>query len=249
MLIVGLPSGVGIVFYVHGPKEIDFDFDLDEIRDEGSLESLCEAVRRIGQTVRKDVKFRHQGAGGVRGHRLLRLQMQPGEGRRRAEFEGVQIRPQRATVVTPISEEAIRQAKFIRLSLELSCIREAVQRLTEAQLDALEGLLDRQQAAADADRRSEFHALDDQFHHDIASHSGLGFVWAVVKDKKGHMDRARYLSLGYNAGTALAEHRVILHALRARDSAAALAAMTAHLSRIDQLLARLRSERPEVLGA
>lgn len=161
----------------------------------------------------------------------------------------IQIRPQRATVVTPISEEAIRQAKFIRLSLELSCIREAVQRLTEAQLDALEGLLDRQQAAADADRRSEFHALDDQFHHDIASHSGLGFVWAVVKDKKGHMDRARYLSLGYNAGTALAEHRVILQALRARDSAAALAAMTAHLSRIDQLLARLRSERPEVLGA
>lgn len=161
----------------------------------------------------------------------------------------IQIRPQRATVVTPISEEAIRQAKFIRLSLELSCIREAVQRLTDAQLDALAVLLDRQQAAADADRRSEFHALDDQFHHDIASHSGLGFVWAVVKDKKGHMDRARYLSLGYNAGTALAEHRVILQALRARDSAAALAAMTAHLSRIDQLLARLRSERPEVLGA
>lgn len=161
----------------------------------------------------------------------------------------IQIRPQRATIVTQISEEAIRQAKFIRLSLELSCIREAVQCLTDAQLDALEALLDRQTVAVEADRRGEFHALDDQFHHDIAAGSGLGFVWAVVKDKKGHMDRARYLSLGYNAGTALAEHRLILQALRARDSDAAVAAVTAHLSRIDQLLARLRSERPEILGA
>ncbi|WP_299912506.1 GntR family transcriptional regulator [uncultured Paracoccus sp.] len=159
------------------------------------------------------------------------------------------IRPQRATIVTQISEEAIRQAKFIRLSLELSCIREAVQRLTEAQLDRLEAVLDGQQAAIDAGRRDEFHQLDEQFHHDIAAFSGLEFVWTLVKDKKGHMDRARYQSLPYNAENALAEHRQILAALRDRDTEAAAAALTAHLSRIDELLARLRSERPEVLGA
>lgn len=160
----------------------------------------------------------------------------------------IQIRPQRATVVTQISEEAIRQAKFIRLSLEISCIREAVQRLTPAQLDSLDALLDRQKAASVADRRGEFHALDDQFHHDIAAYSGLGFVWTMVKNKKGHMDRARYLSLAYNADSALTEHRLILQALRDRDLDGATQAMIAHLSRIDELLARLRFERPEVLG-
>ena len=98
-----------------------------------------------------------------------------------------------------------------------------------------------------ADDRSLFHALDEQFHHDICDHSGLGFVWTLIKDNKGHMDRARYLSLSYNAATALGEHRVILAALRARDAGTAVRAIIAHLSRIDETLERLRIEQPEML--
>lgn len=160
----------------------------------------------------------------------------------------IQIRPQRATTVTPISEEAIRQAHFIRHALEVACIREATTRLTNAQHEALAMLIDRQQAAIEADDRGLFHTLDDRFHHDICAYSGLEFVWTLVRDNKGHMDRARYLSLSYNAGNAMAEHHVILHALRQRDEDAAIAAITDHLSRINETLARLRAEQPEMLG-
>ncbi|MGR3543980.1 MAG: FCD domain-containing protein [Paracoccus sp. (in: a-proteobacteria)] len=44
------------------------------------------------------------------------------------------------------------------------------------------------------------------------------------------------------------EHRVILRALRDRDPDAAAAAVTDHLSRINETLERLRIEQPEMLG-
>lgn len=160
----------------------------------------------------------------------------------------IQIRPQRATTVTPLSEEAVLRAYFIRAALEESCARRAAEVLPETAHDALEALIARQAAAVAADRRAEFHALDDQFHHDICEGAGVGFVWALVKENKGHMDRARYLSLSYGAGAALGEHRDILAALRARDGDAAAAAARQHLSRIEGILARLRVDQPEVFG-
>lgn len=160
----------------------------------------------------------------------------------------IQIRPQRATVVTRISEEAIRQAHFIREALEVACIREAAIRLNATHHEALDDLLTQQEAALAADDRGRFHALDDQFHYDICDYAEVEFVWTLVKDNKGHMDRARYLSLSYNAANALNEHRVILSALRQRDIDAATAGVTQHLSRINETLERLRIEQPEMLG-
>ncbi|MFV0385100.1 GntR family transcriptional regulator [Paracoccus sp. (in: a-proteobacteria)] len=160
----------------------------------------------------------------------------------------LQLRPQRATIVTLISERAIREASFIRQSLELSCIRKAATRLTGAQHDALETLLDQQQEAEQAGRRGAFHALDEQFHHDIATYADLGFVWTLVKEQKGHMDRARFQSLSFSPGRVLSEHRDILRALRRRDPEAAVRAMSVHLGRMNETLTRLRAEQPDMMG-
>ncbi|TPE50939.1 GntR family transcriptional regulator [Amaricoccus solimangrovi] len=160
----------------------------------------------------------------------------------------IQIRPQRATTVTPLSEAAVLRAYFIRSALEEACLRKAAERLTRRDLDALGRLIAAQEKAVAADARAEFHALDDQFHHDICEYAGLEFVWTLVKENKGHMDRARYLSLSYGAATALAEHRLILDALRARDAEAAVAAIRQHLSRIEDIIARLHVDQPEVFG-
>ncbi len=160
----------------------------------------------------------------------------------------IQIRPQRATIITPISEQAVLQAYFIRAALEEACMRVAAEKLTPTQLDDLDRLVDRQEEAIEAGQRDAFHALDDQFHHDICARSGLEFVWTLVKENKGHMDRARYLSLTYGAHTALQEHRQILAALRVRDPEGAASAIRQHLSRIESIIARLHADRPEVFG-
>ena len=160
----------------------------------------------------------------------------------------IEIRPQRATIVTPISEEAVLQAYFIRAALEESCMRVAVDRLTNDQFDRLDRLIKLQAREIQAKDTARFHALDDQFHHDICTFAGLEFVWTLVKDNKGHMDRARYLSLSYGAETAFAEHRRILDSLRRRDAEAAVTAIRQHLSRIEGIIARLRVDQPQVFG-
>ncbi len=156
------------------------------------------------------------------------------------------IRPQRATTVTPISEQAVLQAYFIRSALEEACMRVAADKLTTEQLNELDALVDRQEEMLKAGERAAFHALDDQFHHDICAGAGLEFVWTLVKENKGHMDRARYLSLSYAANTAWQEHRQILAALHARDPDAAAAAVREHLSQIKGIIARLQADRPDV---
>jgi GntR family transcriptional regulator, rspAB operon transcriptional repressor len=160
----------------------------------------------------------------------------------------IQIRPQRATTVTPISTEAVMQAYFVRSALEEATMRVAALQLAPADWDGLEALIDAQEAASRADDRAGFHALDDQFHHDICAGAGKEFVWNLVRDTKGHMDRARFLSLSYGSSTAWIEHRQILTALRARDPEAAAAAVRLHLSHIEHILDRLRSDQPGILG-
>ncbi len=158
------------------------------------------------------------------------------------------IRPQRATTVAPLSEEAVLQAYFIRRALEEACVREAATRLGPADFAVLSQLVARQEEAVAADDRRAFHALDDEFHREICERTGLGFVWSLVKENKGHMDRARFLSLSFGAGVALAEHRTILAALELRDGTAAASAVRQHLSRIEGILARLREDMPKVFG-
>ena len=158
------------------------------------------------------------------------------------------VRPQRATTVSPISEDAVRQAQFIRTSVEAETIRVAVARLTEADLDALDVVLDRQAEAVAAREKERFHALDEAFHREICERAGLGFAWALVRENKAQMDRARFLSLSFGLQTALNEHRVILDALRARDEAAAVAAMRVHLGRILLDLPRIRADNGRYFG-
>lgn len=160
----------------------------------------------------------------------------------------IQIRPQRATIVTPISAEAVLRAWFIRAALEESCVRVAAERLTDDHFAALADVLDMQAREITAGNRAGFHALDDRFHHDICTYAGLDFVWALVRNNKGHMDRARYLSLPSGADMAIAEHGRVLDALRRRDADGAVAAMREHLSRIEGIIARLRIDRPQVFG-
>ncbi|SDE52019.1 DNA-binding transcriptional regulator, GntR family [Paracoccus isoporae] len=160
----------------------------------------------------------------------------------------INIRPQRATTVTRISEAAILQAHFLRLALETACMRRAAEVLTPDQHDAVGQVVRMQKAALDAGNRGLFHRLDEQFHHDIYAYAGLDFVWTLIRDNKGHMDRARFTSLSYNAENVITEHLAILVALRARDADAAIAALDTHLSRIHDTLERLRKEQPEILG-
>ncbi|MGV8936559.1 MAG: GntR family transcriptional regulator [Allorhizobium sp.] len=150
------------------------------------------------------------------------------------------IRPQRATVVTHISEKGVQQARFIRTALEMETVRAAAENISDRQMDFLDELMVEQQKAIDSGDKVLFHALDDDFHKHICDMSGHDFAWALIRDSKAHMDRVRYLSLSFGAPIALEDHRLIMAALRARDGDQAAAAMREHLSRIKTIIGRIR---------
>lgn len=152
----------------------------------------------------------------------------------------LEIRPQRSTTVTQISEHAVRQARFIRTALEIETVRVAVGSIGPDDIAALGVQLAEQTKAVHANDRAAFHALDDDFHRSICERSGLDFVWTQIRENKAHMDRVRFLSLAFNATSALEDHFAIFAALKARDAEAGVAAMRTHLGRIEDILARVR---------
>jgi DNA-binding GntR family transcriptional regulator len=152
------------------------------------------------------------------------------------------IRPQRPTTISPISEAAVLQARFVRTALEVETVRIAARTLRSADHDQLVALLAAQAAAVADHDRERFHGLDDEFHRLICELSGHGFAWALIREHKAHMDRVRFLSLGFGADLALKEHRAIVAAVRAGDVPAAVAAVRLHLSRIEDIIARIRAD-------
>lgn len=153
------------------------------------------------------------------------------------------IRPQRSTTVSFISEAAVLKARFIRTALETHTCRAACKKLTDEDFAALFKLIDAQTQAIAENDRERFHALDDQFHREICTRSGVGYAWDMIHDCKAHMDRIRLLSLSSKSQQkALKEHVEILEAIARDDPDAAAAAMTSHLSRIIVLIDEIKAK-------
>ena len=157
----------------------------------------------------------------------------------------LEIRPQRATLITKISTAAVRQAAFIRIALEIACIRAATARATAADIARLDDNLARQREAVDENDRSRFHSLDDGFHSLICATAGHGYVWPLIEDYKAHMDRVRYLTLMTDTELVFGQHRDILAAIASGDAEAGETRMRSHLSRIEQILNDVRRDHAQ----
>jgi len=154
----------------------------------------------------------------------------------------LQIRPQRATLVTPISIAGVRQAAFVRTALEVACVRAAAERATASDGEDLDDLLEQQRAAIEARDTKRFHALDDAFHARMCAIAGHPYVWPLIEEQKAHMDRVRFLSLAFGQKRAYDEHREIAASIAAHDPDRAAAALRGHLGRIEEILRTIRAE-------
>ena len=154
----------------------------------------------------------------------------------------LEIRPQRATLVTPISVRSIHNARFLRTALEVETVRTACARFRGEDDAALQRILDQQTAAVTADDRVGFHLLDDELHQAICIRSGVGFAWDLIHVQKAHMDRVRYLSLAFASDQALADHFALADAIRHRKTDRSEAVVREHLGRIDGIIEHIRTE-------
>jgi len=154
------------------------------------------------------------------------------------------IKPQRATLITPISLDAIRSAVFIRTALEAECLRAAMAMPDQALLTALEANLEKQKQAIEAPS-AEFLQLDEEFHEIICTVPGHAHVWELIREHKAHLDRIRFLTLSHaHRPVVIVEHAHIIHAIAAEDVATAEAALRAHIVGVTGVAKAIQDDHP-----
>jgi DNA-binding GntR family transcriptional regulator len=159
----------------------------------------------------------------------------------------VEIVPQLGTFVTRISDGAVQEAQFIREALECAAIRLAAEHADANDLALLDAILERQRAVSEAEDFDRFYALDDDLHGALCELSGHGVAWSIAQRANGHLNRVRRLSLqqpGYLLEM-VAEHGLVVEALRLNDPDEAERRLRHHLRMVLSGLPAIRTEHPE----
>lgn len=161
--------------------------------------------------------------------------------KRLAKLGFLNIRPQSSTTVSLISEEAALRARFIRTALEIQTCRAACENIDDLGIARLATLIEQQKVAVAKNDRQKFHALDEEFHLEICRSSRLDYVWDLICESKGHMDRVRMLSLTETSlEIALNDHTNLFAAISAREAVAAAAVLEQHLGRFVFLIEQMK---------
>jgi DNA-binding GntR family transcriptional regulator len=160
----------------------------------------------------------------------------------------VRVLPQRGTQVVKISRAAVEDARFIRQAVECAVVREAAVKATPIMLAELNASLTRQRRAQRATSSDDFMALDEEFHRLLAEAAGRPAAWRMIEDVKPQMDRVRYLDVKQATPrhTIVAQHAMIVDAIKSADPVAADHAMHQHLSEILRSLPELAAKHPDL---
>lgn len=166
-----------------------------------------------------------------------------------AEAGLVEIRPQRGTMVTRISADAVMDARFVREAIEADVVKIVAERSDRAIAAELTDQIAGQKRVAEDDSEG-FVKLDELFHRTLAEMAGKAYAWRVVEEVKAQMDRVRYLSVEkLHVRLLISQHEAIVKAIIEGDVAAAEAAMRAHLREILKSLPEVAKAHPELFNA
>ena len=131
----------------------------------------------------------------------------------------VEILPQRGSYISKIvTENAI---------LKLLC-----DKIADADMDALDYNIKKQQRSLEQKDRETFLELDNEFHELLFRAADKMWSYHIIKEQMVHFDRIRSLSTkSKQHDYVLKDHEDILYAIRRHDSEMAEMLMTRHLTR------------------
>lgn len=144
----------------------------------------------------------------------------------------VEIYPQRGSAIALVDYAMVEQARFMRNVLEQAVV-ELCCRMADAKdilgLEESLRLYDLYEKQGDQDTLLE---IDNDFHRKLFRAAGKEQVHDLIRGFSIHFDRVRRMSLSaVTESKVLGDHTAIVEAVKARDPAAAKAAMEKHLTR------------------
>lgn len=149
----------------------------------------------------------------------------------RLAAEGFVSSARQAWTVREHTREEIEQLFEVRIALESHAVLLAAQRITPAELDALQEVHERSLTCVDAASRAELVQCNSEFHSGVLRAAANPPLEHLARQYHRHyfnQRTARQYS-DEQATTALAQHQQILDALRDHDGCRARAAVIAHL--------------------
>jgi len=161
------------------------------------------------------------------------------------EAEGlVTIATNRGAQVSQLSNSEVAEIYHLRILLECNCLSLAIPRMSAADLDRIERI--RRRAEIDA-TTPEWSAGDWLFHEALYRPSGHDRQIEIIRGLRTTSDlyAAAHRALPRERERWLADHRAIVAACRARQTADAVTALTTHLAVArDFVLERMPNDRP-----
>ncbi|MBA2701807.1 MAG: GntR family transcriptional regulator [Chloroflexi bacterium] len=158
----------------------------------------------------------------------------------------IDIYPQAGTFVSRIDLAAVREAQFVRQTLETAVAIQAAS--TSAGVTVFEPILERQARAIRDGDFGEFFASDEDLHRKVFEVAGHGATWRLVQAAKSHLDRVRQLERP--AEVTLLEmrrqHRAIAAAIVAGDPDAAAEVVREHATVILAIAPDVAARHPDL---
>ena len=158
----------------------------------------------------------------------------------------IDIYPQAGTFVSRIDLAAVREAQFVRQTLETAVAVQAAS--TAAGVTVFEPILERQERAIRDNDFPEFFASDEDLHRTVFELGGHGPTWRLVQSAKSHLDRVRQLERPAEATLVemLRQHRAIAAAIRDGDAAGVVDVVHEHSTVILTLAPAVAARHPDL---
>ena len=157
-----------------------------------------------------------------------------------------EIRPQRGTYISKISNSAVLSARLIREAVEADMARLTAGLRPLAVLGAMRAEIALQHQADAAGNVEEFIESDDRFHRLLAIGAGHEAVWNDLERLKSQMNRLRHMSMrAFDRVRTIAQHQDILDAIGQGDADAAEGAARRHLHQMLTELPQMAARHPE----
>ena len=170
------------------------------------------------------------------------------EALQKLHLEGlVRVYPQSKTLVTRIDIPQIYEAHFLRTALECEVARNLALKPDPDLITRARSIIRMQEVVAqDPSQVTMFQELDEVFHNTLFSSLGRGPLHQLIRERSGHLERARRLHNAQGRVTSIvAGHLAVIEAIGRGEPDAAVSAMREHLGGTISQVEQLRSQHPD----
>lgn len=167
----------------------------------------------------------------------------------RLEKEGLfRIMPQSGTYVSKINVSEVKQAFFVRKTIEKLVFEEAFEKATSKNIKELEKKLVIQRLLADTDDKELYISFDEEFHEQFFNLVGKEYTWRWLDTISVSLQRYHYLklkTLELSWHQMLTEHELIVKAMKKKDCSEYLALVSDHIDAMEPEIELLQARYPD----